>query len=95
MVVNWNLTDSKSPQVSRTLLGILADLNNAVVLMVSICSLLSESSSLFINPFGIVPSEPVTIGITTTFMFHMILQEMLSVYSTAPAAGEFQVHQLR
>ena len=35
MVFNWNLSDSKSPQVSRTLLSILADLNNTVVWTVS------------------------------------------------------------
>ena len=27
----WSLSDSKSPQVSRTLLSILADPNNAIV----------------------------------------------------------------
>ena len=31
MVFHWSLSDSKSPQISRTLLSILADLNNAVV----------------------------------------------------------------
>ena len=35
MVFHWSLSDSKSPQVSRTLLSILAVLNNAVVWMVS------------------------------------------------------------
>ena len=35
MVIQWNLSDRKSPQVSRTIRSILADLNNAVVLMVS------------------------------------------------------------
>ena len=31
MVFHWSLSDNKSPQVSRNLLGILADFNNAVV----------------------------------------------------------------
>ena len=31
MVFHWSLSDSKSPQVSRTFSSILADLNNAVV----------------------------------------------------------------
>ena len=31
MVVHWSLSDIKFPQISRTLLSILADLNNAVV----------------------------------------------------------------
>ena len=35
MVFHWSLSDSKSPQVSRTLLSILAVFNNAVVWMVS------------------------------------------------------------
>ena len=34
MVFHWSLSDNKSPQVSRTLLSILADLKNAVVWMV-------------------------------------------------------------
>ena len=35
MVFHWSLSDSKSPQVSRILLSILAVFNNAVVWMVS------------------------------------------------------------
>ena len=35
MVFQWSLSDSKSPRVSRTLLSILAVLNNIVVWMVS------------------------------------------------------------
>ena len=31
MVFHWSLSDNKSPQVSRTLLGIPADLSNAIV----------------------------------------------------------------
>ena len=34
MDISWDLIDSKSPQVSRTLLSILADLSNAIVCMV-------------------------------------------------------------
>ena len=34
MVFHKSLSDSKSPQVSRTLLSILADLNNAVIWIV-------------------------------------------------------------
>ena len=33
MVFHWNLSDRKFTQVSRTILSILADLNNPVVLM--------------------------------------------------------------
>ena len=53
MVSYWSLNDSKSTQVSRTLHSILADLNNAVVWMVSIRPFISKSSSPFINPLGI------------------------------------------
>ena len=42
MVSHWGLSDNKSPQVSRTLLSILTDLNNVVMLMVSTSSLISK-----------------------------------------------------
>ena len=48
MVFHWSLSDSKSPQVSRTLLSILAVFNNAVVGMVSTRSPTSKSSSIII-----------------------------------------------
>ena len=50
MVSHWSLRDSKSPQVSRTLLSILDNLDNAVVWIVSTGSLISKSFSPFINP---------------------------------------------
>ena len=50
MVFHWSLSDSKSPQVSRTLLSILAVLNNVVVWMVSTRSPTSKSSRPFNNP---------------------------------------------
>ena len=70
MVFHWSSSDSKSPQVSRTLLRILADFNNAVVWMVSTFHLISKYPTPFINPSGTVPSTPITIGITVTFMFY-------------------------
>ena len=69
----WSFTrvnDRKSPQISRTLLSILSDLNNAVVWMVSTLPLISKSSSPFINPLVIVPRAPITIGINVIFKFH-------------------------
>ena len=45
MILHKSLSDSKSPQVSRTLLSILAHFNNAVVWMVSLRPLISKSSS--------------------------------------------------
>ena len=70
MVFSWNLSDIKSPQVSRTLLGILADLNNAVVWMVSTRPFISKSSSAFANPSVTVQRALITIGIAVIFMFH-------------------------
>ena len=64
----WILSDSKSPEVSRTSLRILADLNNAVVWMVSNHPLISRSSSLFTSPKVTVRITPITSGIT--FIFH-------------------------
>ena len=49
--------------------SIRASLNNAVVWMVSTRPLITKSSSSFTNHLGIVPSVPITVGITVTFMF--------------------------
>ena len=70
MVFHWRLSDSKSPQVSRTLLGILAVLNNVVVSMVSILPPTSKFLSPFSNPLFSVSKAPITIGIIFTFMSH-------------------------
>ncbi len=69
MVFDWSLSDSKSPQVSRTLLSILAVLNNAVVWMVSTRPPTSKSSSPFSNPLVDVANALITIGIIVTCMF--------------------------
>ena len=79
MVFHLSLSDSKSPQVSKTFLSILAALNNAVIWMVSTCPFISQTSSAFTNPWGIVPSAPITIGITVTFMFHSFGQSSRKV----------------
>ena len=70
MVFHWSLSESKSPQVSRTFLSILAVLNNVVVWMVSTRLPTSNSSSPFSNPLVTVSNAPITIGIIVTFMFH-------------------------
>ena len=70
MVVYWSLSGNKSPQVSRTLLSILAHLNNAVVGTASTRPVISKSSSLCTNPMVTVPRAPITIVIIVTFMFH-------------------------
>ena len=69
MVSQWNLNDSKSPYFSRTLHSILADLNKALVCIVSTRPLISKFSSLCINPLVTVLRALITIGITVTFMF--------------------------
>ena len=74
MVFHWSLSDIKSPQVSRTLLSILAVLNNAVVWMVSSRPPTSKSSSSFSNSFVTVPNAPITIGIIVTCVFHSFFQ---------------------
>ena len=73
MVFHWSLSDSKSPQVSRTFLSILAILNNAVIWMVSTRPPTSKSSSSFSNPLVTAPNAPITIGIIVTCMFHCFL----------------------
>ena len=70
MVFHWSLSDSKSPQVSRTRLRILAVLSNADVWIVSTRPPISKSSRPFNNPLVIVPNARITIGTIVTFMFH-------------------------
>ena len=76
MLFYWSLSESKFPQVSRTLLSILAGLNNAVVWIVSTLRLISKSSSHFLNHLVSVPSAPTTIRITVTFMFHTFFSSL-------------------
>ena len=66
----WSLCDSKSPQVFRTLLSILAVLNNVLVWMAPTHPPNSKSTSPFNNPSVTVPKTPITIGIIVTFMCH-------------------------
>ena len=73
LVFHWRLSDSKFPLICRTILSILVDLHNAVVWLVSICSPISKSFSLFSEPLRTVLSTPNTIGITVTLMFHSFL----------------------
>ena len=76
MLFNWSLSDSKFPHVSRTLLSILAVLNNAVVWMVSTRPPTSKSSSPFNNHLVIVPKASITIGIIVTFMSHSFFNSL-------------------
>ena len=84
MVFHWSLSDRKSPQVSRTLLSILAVFNNAVVWMVSTRPPTSKSSSPFSNPLVTVLNAPITIGIivsSTVFFNFQARSRYLSFFS--------------
>ena len=72
MVFPWSLSNSKSPQVPRTLISILSVLNNAVVWMVSTLPPTFKSSYHFNNPLVTVPKALITIGIIVTIMFHSL-----------------------
>ena len=78
MIFSWKLSDNEFPQVFITLLSILADLNNAVVWMISARPLIQ----LFLTPppatkpLGIVPSAPTTIDVTVKFMFHSFFRSL-------------------
>ena len=76
MNFHWSLSDSKSPQVSRTLLSIVADLNNAVVWTVFTHPVISKSYSPCTYPLVNVPRTPITIGIIITFMFHSFFNSL-------------------
>ena len=72
MVFHWSFSDSKSPQVYMTLLSILADLNNAVVWMVSTRPLISKSFSPWTNFF----SDRVERANHNCFMFHSFFSSL-------------------
>ena len=76
MDFHWSLSDSKSPQVSRTRLRILAVLSNAVVWIASTRPPISKSSRPFNNPSVIVPKAPITIGTIVTFIFHSFFNSL-------------------
>ena len=80
MVFQWSLSNSKSPQISRTFLSILAVLNHAVVWMVSTRPPTSKSSSPFSNPLVTVPNAPITSGINVTCMFHSFFNSLAILF---------------
>ena len=71
-VFHWSVSDSKCFQVSQTLLCILANLNKAIVWMVSTRPFISKSSSLCTKHLVTVPSTPITIGITVIFICRIL-----------------------
>ena len=73
MVFHWRLSDSKSPQVSRTLLSILAVFNNAVVWIVSSRSPTSKSSRPFNNPLVTLPKVLLLLLLLSSARLHTSL----------------------
>ena len=71
-------SDSKSPQLSRILLSILSDLNSAMVWMVLILPLISNSSRPISNLLGTVLRTVIVI--TVTFMFHSLFSSLARSY---------------
>ena len=76
MVFHWSLSDSKTPQVSWTLLSILAVFSNAVIWIVSTYPPTSKPARPFKSPLVIVPKSPITIGTIVTFMFHSFFNSL-------------------
>ena len=86
VVFNLSLSDSMSPQVLRTLMSILVNLNNSAVCMIFILLLIYNFSSLFYKPLRTDKSPPATIGITITIIFHSFFSSQarskyLSIFS--------------
>ena len=71
-----SLNDTKSPQISKILLSILADFSNVVVWMVSTRPNISKSSSPCTNPLVAVPRASIKTGITVTFMLHSFFNSL-------------------
>ena len=76
MVFHWSLIDSKSPQVSWTLLIILAVHTDAVVWMASTRPVISKSPISFNNLLVIVPKAQITIGIIFTLIYHSFFNSL-------------------
>ena len=75
-IFNYNPTESKLPQFSRTFLCILAGFSSAMVWMVLIFLLISSSLSFVFRPLGIVLRALSTTGIGIIFMFHSFFSSL-------------------
>ena len=74
----WYFTGVKgTASLYRTHHSILAYLIKAVVWMIKILPLISNSSSLSLKSFGTLQSAPVTIGITVTLMFNSCFSSLV------------------
>ena len=74
MDFHWSLSDSNSPQISRTLLSTLSVFNEAVFRMVFTRLPASKYSRFFNDSLVTVPKAPITSGTIVTFMFHSFFQ---------------------
>ena len=86
MVYHLTLSDSKSPQVSRILLSILVDQNNAAVIMVWILPPIFNSSNFLCKRLETVLSALITIGIKAshrvyTFLSSLARSKYMSLFS--------------
>ena len=86
VVFHWNLSVSKSLQVSRTLPSILTNFNKAVVWIVSILHLISSSSSLFSKPlksFQVHQLQLVSLSLSCSldFFSSLVWSKDLSIFS--------------
>ena len=79
VVFHRSLSDSKSPQMFKSLLSILAYFNSSVVWMVTVLLLVSSLPCLFLSLLLTVSSVSNTNGITVTFMLHNVFSFLRKV----------------
>ena len=92
IVFYWTLSDSMSPQISRTFFSTLADFDDAVVCM-AYTSPISNASSSFTSLLGTVQSARITIGITVNFMFNIFFSSLVRFKYFSPLIF-FEFHYL-
>ena len=71
-----SFSDSRSTQIFRTV-SMQADLNNVVLWMVSTYPQISKSFNPSTNSLVTLPSAPITISITVTFMFSSFFSSLV------------------
>ena len=83
MVFHWSLRDSYSPQVSRTLLSILANLNSSVILKVFLFPILLVSSSLLWWLYQVHRLQSVSPSLTCSIVFQSSckVQALISLFT--------------
>ena len=75
--IEHSKSSSTFSKVSGFLQGILSDLNNAYIWMVSILLLHPNCCNSLLNSLGIAPNPLITTGITVTQRFHSFLARSL------------------